>query len=72
MRDFQPLPPSKDDVIAACREPRWFTAAEIADVIESGRRHNSHQWQFGVLVAKKPHRREKQKATLLSLPANPV
>ncbi len=72
MRDTPTLAPSKADVIAACREPRWFTAAEIADVIESGRRHNSHQWKFGVLVAEKPRKREKSKATLLSLPASPV
>lgn len=35
-------PPSLADVLAACREPRWFTAAEVAAALESGRAHNAH------------------------------
>jgi hypothetical protein len=34
-------PPSIEDVVAACREPKWFTAEEVKECIESGRAVNS-------------------------------
>lgn len=51
-------PPSIEDVVAACREPRWFTAAEVAACIESGRAANAFMTAPRSAKAVKAVRRE--------------